>query len=1250
MKHSKLFVSLICVAFMVAGCDNSGKNKTAKGDDGLNYSSESIVDKETFQTNYDVEVDEDDPDPGYKMLLNDKEFTNKNLLATYGSTILEVTNEQGYIGFFSKIHNDYIIAPYLVPNTFTVNHYNVSRIGSILELHYEGQYFVYDAMGNLLETNDEPISNVPSTEYVNELTYLKFKVDSSEDHVYEYSANGKARLVDRVPEEIIIPDLEEYEGPKLNDLFTYGAVELDYYGLPGYKLMENGQGYVTAFDGGDRAVSSFYIGNAGVNLIGIVDQSLYYQIITQLSERIENYSFSVGNNKYYLESYRVNIGNGEKEALAINAVFDAIQPIKDSNKNVSMYLAFYRSINVVKTLGQQQQRVVDKEFVFHDDMSGIAFLDLRRISANRYLDGNGVLYDETLKPITFLTEMQNRHVYLHQKVIEGTVDGKVGLVDFDGKVVVEFRYDQIYTWLGENDKYIARMDDKVFRITARSTNQEYLGTQFTIIQNNLYRTYSSGHQEYRYFTTSRNLFTLDSTLVPTINTYSYLGKTFFSVTYNELDENSVYHYHFFMGSMDTFTPQSIPESVKGKACLDTMYKGDTKEHALPIGLGINNVHLINNINARWIKIDPIKGENIGLFLTEYQFANTIYRQKVGSTEMSYSALVPHDVSFTAGMHLYEKYFEISGLGEELYSYYFYLSDIENPQITQVVVDYCQGIEQSNAVDGGVVGINNFAFHAPKYLEDVGEFYVSLRSLNSVDYTINLTSNKGAVTLNRLHRLGYSSNLLEDGKARIAANSDSEVFVFETVNAIPQDAAITVTTTETTSTDYKAGQLFHNASVLALAEAKEIEMDKNDNNGGFGFMRFTPNNGGQYKISGTYSSSVIQNKVLVFNAKGEILIEYTTSAVSAVDETVKIEDGGYAMVRYQLSTSSVTANFNVSSIINSTDESPYEVTAEINDQMTVNVYQGIKEYKYYKIAVEDERTLSVLSDQDSNVKTYYRTSDTTYVPFVHNLQMSGTSTDPVTYFIKVEVSKTAKIFLSTKVGTQEIVSKLSMNDTLVGSDLAVGSARYIIVENDKERDIHITLTVTVSVSIFFSTSGFVTCDTKDTNMEHYMHLGANEKLYVSIVNTNTLNLGNYRLSVYESSHAFDVSNEKPNDSALGNYNWDLNDGVYSVDNYAYNKVSEMYIDVVRAGKLCFWVNLGSHGTFTVFTRSYNFYTGIYGSRLQYSQKSSETGEFVLVTVNVTEGMRVIFKYVEGLDDRTDLTVQVKDFSFEPSFVY
>lgn len=595
MKKKSIYLLVMLAAMSMSACNNSSGGN-GKIPSNITYSDEKVVNSELISANAE-EYEYGQTLVRYAENLDTIYFQDSMVYNTsYRSSGLLITkNYSGYIGFYSLIHGDYILKPQFVENWLQYSVTSVSRIGFLLKIRYNDQYSVYDGFGNKLFDENVTFTSASYTT-VNEKFYLTLGIEYYGNRYYEYSSNGSVTEVYYIPSEQV--PVDEYEGPLFQDLYTYGWMNLAEFGLPNYDIAYTSECYMTVFEL-KTPICSFYIDlqtNTPLSIIG--DKFLFQKTAVMPNEDVADYSFIRNGSKYDLEHTMVSLKTGEKKITNYNVVFTGeFERLVTPGGDDTYLLATYQKVNSNKMLGDRMTSVVDKNFVFHEDVSGAHLANFVK-----YKNENGesvyfntqtkILYNSNLQIITYLGNM-NPQFSERLNMFVGSINGYYGIVDLHGITRLEFRYTQIYPTSFYNGHGLATIGSNVYNVNLSYTygNENPIGTNLTYIDENLFY-YDSNDGLVRYFYSAK-----DGVLLSVENGY-------YSASYSTyLNDNRVYYVitrdyqnvldRLYVVKYDDFKPHAIDSEIQGQELESTIYDGTSYDNAQPLSLGNNNVHTTN---------------------------------------------------------------------------------------------------------------------------------------------------------------------------------------------------------------------------------------------------------------------------------------------------------------------------------------------------------------------------------------------------------------------------------------------------------------------------------------------------------------------------------------------------------------------------------------------------------------------------------------------------------------------------------
>ena len=519
--------------------------------------------------------------------------------------LVVVKNDVDRIGFYSVLHGDYLIAPRFEKGWVSYTVTDTNYVGFILSVKYNDEYLTYDGFGN--ELIDNPIASVV-TEIINQKVYLTLNGAV----YYEYGSDGVAKRIDAKPQAAYNPSTEDdYTGPKTDDLFVEGRMDLDAYGYSNYSILVTRQGLYTTFHEGKPTVS-FYVAT-DYEYRGLIGSKMVFQRVLQTTEDATRYDFTRDNNKYSLETLLVDFITGEKANKNAKVIIQAITPLKKAEGSTTKYsYVTYYTINDNGLMVNPIGAIVDEEFRIHNDASGMAinsFIELE--NGNFFNTVTKMLYDSEMNVITSLAAMDATYLR-NMKMFRGKLNNSYGLVNENGKVVAEFRYSDIYVneYPG-NDNVIVKKGTDAFRLNLTSGATTFVGSNIVKRGENLF-----SNSDGSYFSSDKNLIEngLTSTRTATLRTYLESAESVYFVKMTD-SRNGTKGFDSLVYEGDVFP--GVPTEVKGDEVTTAFADGSDLENAVSVKAGVNEIHTIVATNASYAVFSPEESGYYSFYLPDH---------------------------------------------------------------------------------------------------------------------------------------------------------------------------------------------------------------------------------------------------------------------------------------------------------------------------------------------------------------------------------------------------------------------------------------------------------------------------------------------------------------------------------------------------------------------------------------------------------------------------------------------------------
>ena len=206
MKNKKLLLSLLALT-VLASCGNTiGGLK--KGDDILNG--------KVIENNFEKDEEEVEVNNLVQSNIGEVQFDSEEVLRHYSAGVLVTINEQGYVGFYSLLHQKQIVANQFESKWLNYNVQDDNNVGYFISVIYEGTQTFYDSFGNVVYSGDEKEDVDIVTEVYNDSVYLTIAKyidnNSRPEYLYsKYNEDGTIKKIDNISDDVLanLPNNQE---------------------------------------------------------------------------------------------------------------------------------------------------------------------------------------------------------------------------------------------------------------------------------------------------------------------------------------------------------------------------------------------------------------------------------------------------------------------------------------------------------------------------------------------------------------------------------------------------------------------------------------------------------------------------------------------------------------------------------------------------------------------------------------------------------------------------------------------------------------------------------------------------------------------------------------------------------------------------------------------------------------------------------------------------------------------------------
>lgn len=456
----KRYFSLVSVALVLAltSCKsgNDVDYKLAHNDlddintiisEHLEYSSSSHLDKESHTL---TQVKQ-------KALSTD--YTAVLTVATYYKV---VTDKNGKYGIYSTLDNAFLVTPGYISDTWkgvtsSVVNYNGTLFARYFKISVGEKYTYVDNYGNVIVTDseDEYSFSTPSFDSKENAYYVSAKNLTTQKYIYikyEFSNNGKASVVEKKDSNEVVYNIGDSFGS-----YTKTKINNDEYYL---SYLVNGDLYTIVVLDSNKNIKKKvvvpYMASAAQALL-FNNGTLLVQYSRLLPDDSAEYDYFLEGKKYSLYSLEYNLINNDQEKVKkLNFVIQSKTAVYDKEGKANYYQVGLKKILDNKDLGPSVKYLMKNDFSLANELAyginGLIKTNSGYIANTDYFD---VLLDSKLNYVATLNSTASDNYNAYVDAISVSANGKTGLIDSAGKVIVPFNYSSIAISSARNNKAYA---------------------------------------------------------------------------------------------------------------------------------------------------------------------------------------------------------------------------------------------------------------------------------------------------------------------------------------------------------------------------------------------------------------------------------------------------------------------------------------------------------------------------------------------------------------------------------------------------------------------------------------------------------------------------------------------------------------------------------------------------------------------------------------------------------------------------
>lgn len=279
--------------------------------------------------------------------------------------------------------------------------------------------FEYDSLGKAISTNN--------------IEKVIYSYKDENDNVYTKTIYNQLEPKTRKRIEIT-SESNKYEGSLVK-------MDLKQYGLDGYYMtVLDNTFYIYKNDG--KLIRRVQIPN--VSSLGMVNGKIIYQN-KYIVDSDNDYTYIVGNQKYKIESYSIDLLSGTVKKLHLDYEFKSIVPYNNRNNIPTLGYATVYMINGKNRSQYEINVLIDNDGNVVYESGSINLKNLYMINKDRFYDSNTkYVFNERLEPVFFVEYLDSIEPNEGWMIVRKESSGERGIIDGDGNVIVPFEYKSIY--------------------------------------------------------------------------------------------------------------------------------------------------------------------------------------------------------------------------------------------------------------------------------------------------------------------------------------------------------------------------------------------------------------------------------------------------------------------------------------------------------------------------------------------------------------------------------------------------------------------------------------------------------------------------------------------------------------------------------------------------------------------------------------------------------------------------------------